>query len=163
MITPLSLYPFLRDTWGSFDPLAIAQLAALSNDPCYQPKYYGIPDNNKEVIPANGNINYGLQITPGSLIWGVLHNQAVGNNDNPGFVFNLKDIDMDLMIWEGAIPDAFVAGTNLTGPGFFPWLLTSPYPVVGRGLFSVNIYNNSGAPLRCNLTLGVLEVVKCPY
>ena len=42
--------------------------------------------------------------------------------------------------------------------GSFPNLLTAPYPVVGSGLFTVEIQETSGEQQRIQLVFGVLEV-----
>lgn len=158
MINSLSLYPFYRETWGYFDPVAVAQLAPTAYDDCYQPKYYKAPDDDSEIIPAGGYLKYGLEITPGGLIWGIFHRPATGGFDEPGFVFKVTDMSLGIELWDVPTPDIFVSNN---GPGFFPWLLSSPYPVVGSGLFNVEFWNNSGSALRCNLVFGVQEVVQC--
>lgn len=159
MINSLSLYPFYRETWGYYDPFAIAQLSPLAYDDCYQPKYYKAPDDNQEVIAAGAYLKYGLEITPGSIVWGIYHPAANGVND-PGFVFKITDMETGIEIWDSPTPDMFVSNS---GPGKFPWLLNSPCPVTGAGLFNVEFWNNSGVDLRCNLILCVCEVVTCKY
>jgi len=157
MINSLSLYPFYRETWGYFDPLAIAQLSPLAYDDCYQPKLYKAPDDDQEVLPAGGYLKYGLEITPGSLIWGIYH--VTEDTSAPGFVFSVTDMSLGIELFDKT-PDLFVSNS---GPGFFPWLMNGPYPVVGSGLFSVEFWNNSGGSLRCNMIFGVCEVVTCKY
>lgn len=160
MINPLSLYPFWRDTWGYYDPVAVAQLAPLAYDDCYQPKYYKAPDDADEVMASGAYLKFGLEITPGSIIWGIFHRPATGGFDVPGFVFKVTDMSLGIEIWDTPHPDIFVSNN---GPGFFPWLLNAPYPVVGSGLFNVEFWNNSGGALRVNLIFGVCEVVTCKY
>ena len=157
MINPLSLYPFYRETWGYFDPIAIAQLSPLAYDPCYLPRYYKAPDDDEEILAAGAYLKYGLEITPGSLIWGIYHIPPAGV-DAPGFQFKVTDMNLGIELWDVPTPDLFVSNN---GPGYFPWLLNGPYPVVGTGLFNVEFWNNSGGPLRVNLVLGVAEVNRC--
>lgn len=159
MINSLSMYPFYRETWGYYDPVAIAQLSPLAYDKCYDPKYYKAPDDDQEVLAAGAYLKYGLEITPGSIIWGIYHVAAAGA-DAPGFVFKVTDMSTGFELFDVPTPDLFVSNS---GPGFFPWLLNGPYPVTGTGLFNIEIWNNSGASLRCNLIFGVCEVVKCEY
>lgn len=159
MINSLSLFPFYRETWGYFDPPAIAQLSPLAYDDCYEPKYYKAPDDNNEILAANGYLKYGLEITPGSLIWGIYHIPPNGY-DSPGFVFKVTDMSLGIEIWDSPTPDMFVGNI---GPGFFPWLMNAPYPVVGTGLFNVEFWNNTTAPIRINLVFGVCEVPQCRY
>lgn len=159
MLNPLSLYPFYRETWGAFDPVALAQISPLAYDDCYEPDYYKAPDDDQEIIPAGGYLKYGLSVTPGSIIWGIYHKIAT-NTTSPGFVFKVTDMSLGLELFDVPQPDMFVA--NLV-PGNFPWLFVGPYPVVGDGLFNVEFWNNSGAPLRCNLVFLACEVRKCKY
>jgi hypothetical protein len=42
--------------------------------------------------------------------------------------------------------------------GSFPNLLTSPYPVVGRGAFKIDIQSTAAITQRVELVIGVLEV-----
>ena len=158
MINSLSLYPFLRPTWGYFDPLALAQIEPFAYEDCYLPRYYIAPDNDQEVLAAGAYLQYGLEITAGSIIWGAWHPPATGNFTSPGFVFSITDMSLGVKVFDGPTPDIFV---SQNGPVAFPWLLNCPYPVVGNGLFNVEFWNNSGGSLRCNLVLGVLEVNQC--
>lgn len=160
MVNPLNLFPWWRDTWGSFDPVALAQLAPLANDDCYQPHYAKAPDDDGEVLAPGENRKYGLQIIPGSIIWGVYHRPAAGSFDVPGFAFTVRDLSLQFDIWDVPTPDIFVCNNQ---PGAYPWLLTSPYPVVGTGSFDVQIWNNSDSDLRCQLVFGVCQVVRCKY
>ena len=167
MINSLSLDPFFRETWGSFNPVAIAQLSPLAYDDCYITKYYKAPDDDQEVLggtDVDGNaiplyLKYGLEITPGSLIWGIYHLPANGT-DSPGFVFKMTDMSLGIELFDIPMPDLFFTDN---APGYRPWLFNSPYPVVGSGLFNCEFWNNSGGPLRCNMIFGVAEVNTCKY
>ena len=159
MIDPLNYAPFYRDTWGSFDPIAHAQLAPLASDQCYLPKDYKAPDDDAEIIPAGKYLKFGLEITPGSVIWGIKHKPASGSFNAPGFSFKVTDMSLGIEIWDIPASDLFVSNAT---PGFFPSLLNAPYPVVGTGLFNVEFWNPTANPLRCNLVFGVCEVVTNP-
>jgi hypothetical protein len=167
MLNSLSLDPFYRETWGSFNPLAIAQLSPMAYDDCYDPKYYKAPDDDQELMggtDVNGNpipnyLKYGLEITPGSIIWGIYHQPANGTDD-PGFVFKITDMSLGVEIFSSPTPDLFVTDNE---PGFRPWFFNAPYPVVGSGLFNVEFWNQSGGQLRVNLVFGVCEVRQCAY
>lgn len=163
MTNPLSLYPFYRDTWGYFDAIAMQQLNPLAHDDCYVTKYYKAPDDPDEVMANGAYLPYGLEITPGSLIWGAFHLPATGGFDVPGFVWKLTDTSLGIEVIDTPMPDWFFCGANTSGPGFFPWLMPAPYPVVGSGLFKVEFWNNSGDALRVNMILGVAEVAPCKY
>lgn len=160
MIDSLTLYPFWRDTWGSFDPVAHAQLAPLAYDECYAPKFYKAPDDDQEILQPGGYLKYGLEITPGSIIWGIYHAPASGNFNTQGFNFKITDMSLGIELFSVPVPDLFVANP---APGKFPWLFNSPHPVTGSGLFNVEFWNNTANALRCNLVLAVCEVMQCAY
>ena len=68
--------------------------------------------------------------------------------------------------FDAAIPSFFLGNykaaafdTLLARMGSFPGLLNSPYPVVGDGLFLVELWESSGAVQRIELVFGVLEAV----
>lgn len=160
MINSLSLYPFYRETWGYFDPIAVAQLSPLAYDDCYSTKYYKAPDDDQEVLPVGGYFEYIMEVTPGSLLTHILHRPATGSFDVPGFVFKVTSLDLGIEMFSDPVSDTFVCNN---GPGFMPWLLNSAMPSVGNGLFKVEFWNNSGGPLRCNMVFGAQEVVMCKY
>ena len=68
--SPLSLNQLTRDLWGRYDGSIIAQLAALADDPCYMMKFYKAPSDEQEVMAANSYAAYGMEVTPGSIIFG---------------------------------------------------------------------------------------------
>jgi hypothetical protein len=168
-MSPLQLDPLTRDYWGHYDAWIISQLAPLAENECYQPKFYKAPASADEVIPAWGNASYGLKITPGGLIFGFYL---------PGLVstlaplqFNVQIIDQSLRhkLFDEPVPSIFLSNFKPTalsanlllasgGIGSFPSLLSSPYPVVGDGLFMVQIWDTSGTQQRIELVIGVLEV-----
>jgi hypothetical protein len=85
--------------------------------------------------------------------------------------FNVQIIDQSLRhkFWDEPIPSFFLGNFKPTALsanpllasgaiGSFPNLLNAPYPVVGDGLFMVQIWDTSGAQQRIELVIGVLEV-----
>jgi len=176
-LSPLSLAQLVRDTWGMFDPAAIAQLAPLAADPCYQLKFYKAPSDDLEVFAADGFIAYGLRITPGSIIFG-FYLPVVVDPDNPTnftgwntsakFTVQIRDVSLNYEWFDSPLSSLFLANARpryqvgqfpsslLTGS--FPNLLTNPYPVTGSGLFMVEIQSQSADTQRIEVVLGVLEV-----
>ena len=166
MISPLSLDQLTRGTWGSYDAVAIAQIAGMASDPCYQPKWYKAPDPESEVMAANDYLAYGLKLTPGSLITSIYLPADPVSLMPPLFNLQVTDSALDRKFWDSAIPSFFVGNykatcfdTLLPRIGSFPNLLNCPYPVVGDGLFLVELWETSGGAQRIELVFGVLEVV----
>jgi len=179
----LALSPLLWDTltreyWGQWDPLIMAQLAALGlRTDCYQPKFYKAPASSDEVIPANGTAQYGLTITPGSLIYGFYLPADPATSLPPQFNVqitdeNLKNNGKPYQLWDEPVPSIFLANYK---PSFlaadpalyptgqiacFPSLLSCPHPVTGNGLFRLEFWQGPTS-VRIELVVGVLEVRGC--
>jgi hypothetical protein len=191
-VSPLSLNQLTREYWGLYDSRVISQLAPLVNSKCYQPKFYKAPGDDAVLLgPTTGQIapygyvNYGLQITPGSLIFGFyLPMRSLRATPNvwvpyllsPGpFTVQITDVSLQHTWWDDPVSSVFLANFKPTfqaedsnNMGSFPNLLTTPYPVVGSGLFDVAIQNTDstvdaggiaqGVAQRIQLVFGVLEV-----
>ena len=191
-VSPLSLNQLTREYWGLYDSRVISQLAPLVNSKCYQPKFYKAPGDDAVLLgPTTGQIapygyvNYGLHITPGSLIFGFyLPMRSLRATPNvwipyllsPGpFTVQITDVSLQHTWWDDPVSSVFLANFKPTfqaedsnNMGSFPNLLTTPYPVVGSGLFDVAIQNTDatvdaggiaqGVAQRIQLVFGVLEV-----
>ena len=170
-ISPLSLNQLTRDYWGSFDASAIAQLAPLGKDDCYAPKFYKAPADFQEVVPAYGYVPYGMRITPGSVIFGLylpcapVPDDLTGSEPSALFTLQVTDDSLQHKWFDDPVSSALLGNykptfqSNFTaGVGSFPNLLTAPYPVVGNGLFLVEIQNQTNAQKRIEVIFGVLEV-----
>ena len=177
-ISPLSLDSLTRDYYGAFDAAIIAQLAPLAHNECYQPKIYRAPALSNEVVPAAGYVSHGMKITPGSIIYGYflppsLRDRAAAVNSYLPGAFNVQIRDQSLKHewFDQPVPSYFLANDK---PAYysasqdvlssFPNLLDAPYPVVGNGLFLVEIWNTlviSDVPTaqRIELVFGVLEPI----
>jgi len=167
-ISPLSLDCLTRDYWGSFDAAIIAQLAPLAENTCYQPKIYRAPALSDEVIAAYGYASYGMKVTPGAIIYCVFlgpDSQAMDPTDR---LFNVQVTDASLKhkwfdqpvssyFLSNLKPTYLSVGQNVVGVA--PNFLVAPYPVVGNGLFLVEIWETTGAKQRIELVFGVLEPI----
>lgn len=169
--SPLSLNPLTRDLWPTFDAAAIAQFADFLNDGCYQIKFYKAPSSQQELMAANAYAAYGLKITPGSIIFGFYLPMIPNTTGHPSlsvpgqFTVQITDVSLDHQWFDAPLASLFLANykptqqsNGFSGAGSFPNLLTSPYPVVGNGLFMVEIQESSGVQQRIELVFGVLEV-----
>jgi hypothetical protein len=171
IISPLSLDSLTRDLWGEFDAYAIAQLAALNQAGCYDPKLYRAPSIADEVFAAYAYVAYGIRIRPGSLILGF--QLPVDPTTNRPATFNVQITDSNYrMGQEGGhkwfsepMPSYFLGNykntgldARLTEMGCFPNLEAYPYPVVGDSPFLIEIWETSGAAQRIEFVLQVAEV-----
>lgn len=169
-LSPLSLDTLTRDLWGQFDSYAIAQLAPLARENCFQPKLYKSPAQAQEVIPAHGYAAYGLGITPGSIIYGFYVPILFSTLQPLQWNLQIKDESLDRLFWDHPIPSILIANGKPTflgqlpyvdgGNGYsasFPYLLPRPYPVVGKGMFYVQQWNPTNFAQRIELVIGVFE------
>lgn len=112
-ISPLSLDQLTRDTWGSYDAAAIAQLAGLAEDQGYSLKWYKAPGDNQEVFPAYGYVPYGMRVTPGSLLFGFyLPFSLLGPT---AFTVQIKDQSLDHEWFDDPVSGLFLANYKPTG------------------------------------------------
>lgn len=166
-LSPLSLDCLTRDLYGAFDAAAIAQLAPLAENTCYQPKFYKAPATSDEVIAGNGYASYGLKITPGSIIYAIyLPPVSLTSPLPPQFNVQVTDQSLKMAWYDQPVPSYFLGNckpTYLSSSqdimGSAPSFLVAPYPVVGNGLFLVEIWETSGDEQRIELVFGVLEPV----
>ena len=166
-ISPLSLDGLTRDYYGSFDAAIIAQLAPLAENDCYQPKIYRAPALSDEVLAANGYVTYGLKITPGAIIYGFRLPPSSQSSDLPGsFNVQISDQSLKSKWFDQPLPSYFLANSKPTYlsvlqdvEGAVDGFLVAPYPVVGNGLFLVEIWETSGVPQRIELVFDVLEPI----
>lgn len=167
-LSPLSLDALTRDYWGHYDAYAIATLAPLAYESCYQPKMYKAPAEANELIPGKGYSAYGLSITPGSLIYGFYLPALLSSSAPPQWNVQIKDEALNRRLWDDPIPSVLIANLKptylgqLAFPtagyvGAFPNLLCAPYPVVGKGTFYVELWNPTANQQRVELVIGVLE------
>lgn len=159
MVTPLQIDTFTRDLWGNFDPLAIAQLAPLVASACYKPKIYVGLDTLSQSIPANGYASYGLNITPGSLIYGFY--MGLPQDPSPWNI-QITDTARGKKLWTSPVSQVFLS-SNGGGTGEeanYPCLLEAPYPVIGKGVFQVEVWNQLAATQSVVPLIGVMELVE---
>jgi hypothetical protein len=162
----LRLAQFVRDLFPRFDAQAIARLDPLAEERCYLPKFYRAPAIGDEVMAANAYVEYGLKVTPGSILYAFYLPAAAGSDEPTSFAVQLIDQSLNHKFWSEAIPSRFCGNqltqcqnTGLNLRGSFPKLLATPHPVTGTGLFKVQLWNTSGAQARIELVIGALEAV----
>lgn len=148
MITPLQIDQLTRDTYSEYDDLVIAQLAAMAYDPCYKPGLFKSPDSASEIVASGKKTSYGLSIPPGSLIY------AFYCQDATGYMIQITDLSLDFQLFSEPMP-VELANNLVKTPGY-PQLWDAPHPVVGTGMFLVELWNNTAASERIQLVMGCL-------
>ena len=151
MVTPLQIDSFTRDIWNEFDALAIAQLAPLAYDDCYKPRVYVGLDSDAQAVAALGYSSFGLQISPGSLIYGFYMGIPVVPSP---WNFQMTDMSLGRSLFSDPVSQIFLS--NLKGLAY-PWLFCAPYPVVGSGMFLVEVWSQLATVQTVVPLIGVLE------
>lgn len=153
MVTPLQIDSYTRDLWGEFDPLAIAELSPVAYDSCYRPKIIVGLDSEAQSVPANGYAEAVIKLLPGSLVVGFLFGNEYTNSEY-GYQFNIQitDLELDHEFFSEPVSQSFLANQQgMATLGYdivnYPNLLSSPYPVTGKGRFLFQIWNQTDSVL----------------
>jgi len=152
MVTPLQIDSYTRDLWGEFDPLAIAELSPVAYDSCYRPKIIVGLDSEAQSVPANGYAEAVIKLLPGSLVVGFLFGNEYTNEDGYQFNIQITDLELDHEFFSEPVSQSFLAnqqGMATLGVDNvnYPNLLSSPYPVTGKGRFLFQIWNQTDSVL----------------
>jgi hypothetical protein len=152
MVTPLQIDSYTRDLWGEFDPLAIAELSPVAYDSCYRPKIIVGLDSEAQSVPANGYAEAVIKLLPGSLVVGFLFGNEYTNESGYQFNIQITDLELDHEFFSEPVSQSFLAnqqGMATLGVDNvnYPNLLSSPYPVTGKGRFLFQIWNQTDSVL----------------
>jgi hypothetical protein len=158
VITPFELDASWRDYWNLYQPAANALIAPINDNRCYHPRIRYVPDTSQQIMPPSGKIEYNFVVAPGSLIYAI----GAGPSNQLPFTFQLTDIGIGHRLFQEpastqSLPNAANAA-GATSP-FNYALLPAPWPVVGDGLFTVEIWGTAG--LRYFVYLMAAEVYEC--
>lgn len=147
--------------------MLLGQMDPLRRAHNYRERIWVLPDDLTSAIPARGQFNRQIRITPNSYLWGAtcykfltegshfLGVAAPSNlsiqitDDATGCQFGSEFINAQAVYPR---PDVSVAGIALPS-GSTPCLLTQPKLFVKPGLLSVEIANLDTVPVNCQLAL----------
>jgi hypothetical protein len=169
MLGPLWLDPLIRATWGQYNPLVLAQLDSLVEEDCYKPKIYRVPDPQNEVIQPGGYVEFGLEVTPGDLLYGFLIPPDPLTGIPFDFTFQLEDLSTGHLFFDEPVPSVLLSNYHpvvldsaLTQMSCFWNLLNAVYPVTGSGAFRALIQSTEPtAARRIEVLISALEVSAC--
>jgi hypothetical protein len=108
-------------------------------------------DSEAQSVPANGYAEAVIKLLPGSLVVGFL----LGNeytNESGQFNIQITDLELDHEFFSEPVSQSFLAnqqGMATLGVDNvnYPNLLSSPYPVTGKGRFLFQIWNQTDSVL----------------
>lgn len=159
-LTSPALDPSWRDYYGVWNAYVEPLVAPLEQSVCHACRYALAPSLDQITIPPSGKLEYLFHLVPGSLIWAILT-----EIDFP--TFQLTDVGVGHQLFQEPLrpntstvmSDGFPTG-NFRGnlPSYF--MLPTPWPVVGDGLFRLEAWGDPGSVWF--MLLAVAEVTSCP-
>lgn len=154
--TTLALDSSWRDYYGMWNPFVEPWFEALMRSDCHLPRLALVPDILNQVVPAAGKIEYNFHLVPGSIIWGLW----VGQMSNIENAIQITDVNLNHQFFQDPVTAKYLL-TIGANAGRFPSyaLLPAPHPVVGDGLFTLEVWGDPGDVAA--LILGVAEVTDC--
>jgi hypothetical protein len=159
MISTIQLDSAWRDYWNLWSPPSNAQIAPIADSSCYLPRLRMIPDTSQQIMPAFGKIEYNFEVAPGSIMWAIW----AGPSAQLPYTFQLTDVAIGHQLFQQpASTQSLCNSSNVVGGQTSPYnysLLPTPWPVVGDGLFTAEIWGTPGK--RYYLILGFAEVNEC--
>lgn len=153
-VSSLALDSTWRDYFGVWNSFVEPQASPLEKSACHAPRFAVVPPTQLQIVPPAGKVTYNFRLRPGSIIWGFW----VGNDP---FTMQLTDVNLGHK-WVQEPEDALAGLTTIgSDRARFPsfTLLPTPHPVVGEGLFTLEMWATPAS--RVWLVLGVAEVTDC--
>ena len=157
--TPFELLPSWSDSWGLWNSRALAAQAWLENERCLKARLALAPNAAAQTIPLSGQIDYNVRLVPGSVVFGfVLPLSAAGSED---IRIQVTDVALNHQWFQEPLSLASLGVTGVRECWFErSILLPCPHPVVGDGLFRVELWGPVGSS--AFIIFHVAEVSQCP-
>lgn len=154
MMTTPQLNTSYVDFWGNYTAGAIARMGdAIERKGCLYPRFAIVPGQGIQTISSSGKIAYNFRLTPGSLIWGIWPYSLAG-------LFNLTDLCLGHSLFQDPMSAGAMVttgGSDGSAPSFT--LLPAPWPVLGDGLFHLDVWGDPNS--LAYFLLGVSEMPPC--
>lgn len=162
-IAPLRLASDYRDYYGRQHEKFVERIDPIIQAGCFTPRIFHAPASADEVagVPANGYLEYVLELPAGGFILGFLHTTLSGSTggEEPtpisGFRLQISDVVRNYRMFGKPVPEAWLLndqlGTDNTefnsewvlNPA--PRLLAAPYPIAPPGQFKVEFWETTGS------------------
>jgi hypothetical protein len=163
-LSTLALDAGWRDYAGAWNPLVEPLFAPLDGSSCHAPRLVMAPDVSHVVIPQGGKNSYNFNLVPGSLWWGLWALADVVNNDRqfdpPAPTIQLTDVGLGHKFFQEPVDPRLLAVEGSDTARYPSWfLLPTPHPVVGNGLFTLDVWGPPGKLYW--IVVGIAEVKDC--
>ncbi len=136
-----------------------SQMEVLRRARGYRSRDFLVPEDVIEPVKAFSQVEYQVQVQPGSYLWGMTLSapDAINEVENSEQFLHVQVTDN---CTETPLFSDYVRGNNLrpvTGPALRHPHLTGPRLVGEPGTLNVEVYNNSANDIRCQLVLLMAE------
>jgi hypothetical protein len=144
-----------RDYFGMWNSLVEPQIAPLEASVCHGPRFATVPTIEQQVVGPSGKITYNFHLPSGSIVLGFWVGYSAP------FTFQLTHVDLGHKLVQEPERSDGVTTTGADSARFPSFtLLPVPWPVVGDGLFTLELWANEND--RVWMILAVGEVTDCP-
>ena len=153
IIDGFSLNAALLSLPKRFFPNALAQLDVLRRAANYRPRWYCVPDDFSNPIPAYDTLQYQLQVAPGSYLWAT--NWTVLDGENSDLWIQITDSCTEIPLGSDFQCGAAFRPTGATQ--LWPRIFGQPRLILEPGLINVEIANTQSSSRQCQLLLHFAE------
>lgn len=155
---PFELLPSWSDAFGQWNSRALAAVAFLENEKCLKARFALGPNAAAQTIGASGSVDYNVRLVPGSVVYGfVLPLSAASSSVR----IQVTDLALNHAWFQEPLALSSLGVSGVREGWFERWiLLPCPHPVVGDGLFRVELWGDEGES--AFIIFGVAEVSACP-
>jgi hypothetical protein len=172
-IAPLRLTSDFRDYPGRQHEKFCELVDPIIELACFQPRIFHAPATNEEAVgaPANGFLEYVLELPAGGFLLGFLHTTLSGlDGIDPGFRLQITDVARNYRLFGKPASEKWFLNDILStdgGAGLAldwvlnpaPRLLPAPYPIAPPGQFKLEFWNTLAST---NKGLQMSFIVACP-
>lgn len=143
----------------SYRASALVQMEVLRRAKGYRTRWYTVPDELEQSVPAFGQVEFQVQVQPGTYVWGLAFAALDGD---PASIY--------IQITDACTETPFLSDYE-TGANFeintADLLIQAPFLITPRivgqpGLLDVELYNSSADPITCQLVILCAEPVVPP-
>jgi len=136
---------------------ALVQMEVLRRAKGYRTRWYNVPEDLEQPVPAYGQLEYQVQVQPGSYVWGLAFAIRSGGSL---ITAQITDACTETPFFSDYIRASALTDTAADG-AITPMLIT-PRLVGQPGLLDVEIYNASSTNSVCQLVLFCAEPIVPP-
>ena len=148
----------------SYSAGALAQMEVLRRAATYRPRWYMVPDEINQPVPAYTTLEYGIKVTAGSYLWGwrflQLNSRTWAQAAATGVVVQITEVCTGIPLMREFTEGSAFAQWNASPQArgiILPSILTQPRLFLEPGDITVEICNLGSSPVDCCLLLHFAE------